>query len=183
MTKENSGNKTDGDNIAENNKKEPPDHKGNIGATSALLDFYSDRATSFASLMVASVFGIVTLAAIIQVIDNNPIIKGISLFPYIAFSYAGYYTWGRFLSWATRADKIERHCVRLPSKSYLEKVEFLRREGSEELTNMNDFLTNEAETPDNLIVRKTRKIVTRKYVFEIGYFAVIVTLAVVTYLG
>ena len=153
-----------------------------VEALSGLLDFYSDRATSFASLMIASIFGVVTLAAIIQTIGNNPIIKGLSLFPYIAFCYAGYYSWKRFISWAIRADKIERHCLRLPNSSYLKKVQF-KREGSEELTNMNDFLIEESASSSSVLVKGTRKIITHKFGFEIGYLAVIVTLAIVAYLG
>ena len=64
-----------------------------VDVLSALLDFYADRASSFASLFVASIFGLVTLSAIIQNYAKGNfwwyMIGGI---PYILFVVSGYFT-------------------------------------------------------------------------------------------
>jgi len=94
-----------------------------VSALSALLDFYSDRATAFASLFVASIFGLVTLSAIIQnYIDGNFYWYIISLFPFIGFAVSGYFTWYRFCFWADMAHKMEYYGIRLPFKSKLKKI-------------------------------------------------------------
>lgn len=66
-----------------------------LTARSAILDFYSDRATSFASFFVASIFGLVTMLAIVQGINregayDNPSYYGflivVSIIVYMAFA-------------------------------------------------------------------------------------------------
>jgi hypothetical protein len=63
----------------------------------ALLDFYSDRATAHASLFVASIFGLVTVLAIVQafILVNPPIERWIvwaSEYLFFIFTYVGYFT-------------------------------------------------------------------------------------------
>jgi len=50
-----------------------------VTGRSALLDFYGDRATSFASLFVASIFGLVATSAVIQAVLFEAT-KGVTFF-------------------------------------------------------------------------------------------------------
>jgi hypothetical protein len=96
--------------------KEETDRIANtLTARSAILDFYSDRATSFASFFVASIFGLVTMLTIVQGINQggaygNPSYYGflivISIVVYIVFAYAGRYIFKRFAHYADIADKL-----------------------------------------------------------------------------
>ena len=63
----------------------------------ALLDFNNSRATSFASLFVASIFGIITLSAIMRSFENSLWLYLFSSLPYFAFVIAAAYTLRRFL--------------------------------------------------------------------------------------
>lgn len=103
-------------------KTEDTNKSEEIGILSGLLDFYSDRATSFASLFVASIFGIVTLAAIIENFGQNYWQYSLSLIPYIGFLVAGYFTWSRFEHYAGIASTIESVCLRLYNHFTLEKL-------------------------------------------------------------
>ena len=74
------------------------DEHGNIDVLVGLLEYNNSRATSFANLLIALIFGTVTLAAIIQSIakgftassyDQIPLIA--TGFVYFLFVMAGYY--------------------------------------------------------------------------------------------
>lgn len=76
-----------------------------------LLDFYSDRAVAHASFLVASIFGLVTLSAIIQQLDFQLMLFPVPLFwlsvlLFFVFSYLGYYALIRFGFYARIADKL-----------------------------------------------------------------------------
>lgn len=108
--------------------------KDSIEVLSALLGFYSGRAVSFASLFVASIFGIVSFLAIIQGIGDNWQLRLVSIFPYVAFSIAGWYTYRKFSFYAEIAHAIEHDGLRMsfaedlrniyyePSKDQLRKI-------------------------------------------------------------
>jgi hypothetical protein len=83
-----------------------------IAARSALLDFYSDRAVAFGGFFLASVFGILTMLAIVQGIkcsDSNLTIVFVSLsfVPYLIFALIGYISLRQFVSYARIANQIE----------------------------------------------------------------------------
>lgn len=81
-----------------------------LSARSALLQFYSQRAVSFASLFVASIFGLITWSAIVRAIDvkgaSYLVFIGLSLIVYIFFAYASRHTFKRFTYYADIASKL-----------------------------------------------------------------------------
>jgi hypothetical protein len=81
----------------------------NSEEVSSLLDFYNNRATSFANLFVASIFGIVTLSAIIDsVIVHDFGRAAFSMVPFWLFVSAGAYTLYRYSFYAGIAEEIKR---------------------------------------------------------------------------
>jgi hypothetical protein len=99
-----------------------------IAARSALLDFYGDRATSFVSLFIASIFGLVTISAIIQTmlfgmvgqetilsqffnnvkLSLNSVIIIVSVFMYVTFVEVALYTYKRYTFYSDLADKLAK---------------------------------------------------------------------------
>jgi hypothetical protein len=88
-----------------------------IAARAALLDFYGDNAVSFASQFVASIFGLITISALIQAISlhltesnsdwSAKIIFLIpSLFLFLSLSYLARYIYGRFTNYASIASNL-----------------------------------------------------------------------------
>jgi hypothetical protein len=74
----------------------PNNDSNKIAARSALLDYYSDKATSFGGFFLASIFGLITMLALIQGIDyRNSSFEcfwiGIILNTILAFVYLAYY--------------------------------------------------------------------------------------------
>lgn len=98
---------------------------------SGLLDFYNTRTTSFISLFVASIFGIVTLSAIIKSIvaefaanpngfNYLPVI--LTVIPYVIFAFAGYYTLKSYSFYADIAEKIKSCGLEIPYYPDLNKI-------------------------------------------------------------
>lgn len=106
-----------------NDTKQLPEADVPVEVLSALLDFYADRASGFASLFVASIFGLVTLSAIIQNYSGNIlywyVVAGV---PYFAFVLSGYYIWDRFRYYAGIAHNIEQYGLRNRYRSEIEKI-------------------------------------------------------------
>ena len=113
---------------------------------SGLLDYYNSRSTSFASLVLASIFGLVTLSAIIQSMltssfpqgatfqfSNNLIPVGLSLILYILFSFAGFYTIKRYSHYAGIADEIKAAGLEQPFFTELVKIKPCTDNGSNSL--------------------------------------------------
>ncbi|HLE75770.1 MAG TPA: hypothetical protein VI864_06985 [Candidatus Bathyarchaeia archaeon] len=147
---------------------------------SALLDFYSDRASGFASLFVASIFGLVTLSAIIQNYAGGNfwwyIIGG---FPYIFFVVSGYFTWIRFSYWATMADNIEGDGLFTPYKSQIEKIKScFKKKGKDQETNLYDYLRNEGEKQNK---HPIKRLLSWGPSFPILYFVLILCLTIIVY--
>lgn len=102
--------------VEEKKKKLPYDDDDLfLTRVSALLDFFSDKAVAHASFFVASIFGVVTLLALIQGFQRGHIItlliwtghiSSISTIPFFAVSYAGYYALNRFGYFADLSDKL-----------------------------------------------------------------------------
>lgn len=80
----------------------------NSEEVSSLLEFYNSRATSFANLFVASVFGIVTLSAIVVSLSIGEFWRSIfSMIPFWLFVIAGAYTLYRYYFYAGIAEGIK----------------------------------------------------------------------------
>lgn len=98
--------------MSEEEKKKPNDDRMTdvLTARAALLDFYSDRAVAHASFLVASIFGLVTLMAIVQLMINHALnlLIYISLIPFVVFSYLGFHSLRRFGKYASVADKLQQ---------------------------------------------------------------------------
>jgi hypothetical protein len=101
-----------------------------LSAKAALLDFYGNRAVSFASLFIASIFGLVTMVALFQAIGASGFSSGepirwslnfmallVSGLAYVAFSYAAYYTFSMFSNYASVADVLVRESLHQAAKS------------------------------------------------------------------
>jgi len=143
-----------------------------LTARAAILDFYSDRAGSFTSFFVASIFGLVTLLAIVQgthreVAHNNPLYYGvlivISIVIYIAFAYAGRHTFERFAHYADIADKlvmypiadkVENETIQksLMDIAELEKLKFETQ--LECTTNLRKYILRKSKIQDRLFEKK-----------------------------
>lgn len=120
----------------ENRKDEKIDRDTELPTASigALLDFYSDRAVAHASFFVASIFGLITLLAVIAQLNNN--LKWFSIplswwsIPlFLVFSYVGYYTLARF---GFHADIAQKFSELVPFneatlESYIKKQEELQK--------------------------------------------------------
>lgn len=82
-----------------------------VEALVGLLDFYSDRAEAQASFLVACIFGIFTLLAIVQSINSiqDKMIQHaliiLSIFPYVMLSSIGFHCLRRFSVYAATAEK------------------------------------------------------------------------------
>lgn len=105
--------------MAKRDKKVEDEFANTLMARSALLDFYGDRAVAFASLFVASVFGIVTTLAIILSIPRidaypylHPFLIALSNIVFLSFAYTGYYTFKKFALYADIAHRIQDTSLR-----------------------------------------------------------------------
>lgn len=81
-----------------------------LTAQAALLDFHSDRAVAHASFLIASVFGLLTLLAVAQSLKYPFVV--VSLIPFSAFSYLGFWTLQRFTDYASVADALQGNIER-----------------------------------------------------------------------
>jgi hypothetical protein len=83
------------------------DNEKEIAKTTAILDFYSNRAVAHASFFLASIFGLVAFSAIVHELGaNNYILFWSSTAVFFGFSYMGYYTITRFGFYAGLASAI-----------------------------------------------------------------------------
>ena len=174
-------------------EKETDETANILTARSAILDFYSDRATSFASFFVASMFGLVTMLAIVQWIDRGVaydipgyygLLISISIGIYVLFAKAGHYVFSRFVHYANIADKL----IFEPSKkgsntirrslldiAELEKLEFCTEfEGQ---TNLREYLKKRTGQQEKRTVKKALK-----NAFDFIYFILVVFLGTLVFL-
>jgi hypothetical protein len=96
-----------------------------------LLDYYNSRAVSFASLLVASIFGLVTLSAIIQITFGNATLEISLLIPlimslllYLLFSVAGLYMLKSYSYYTALADKVKVQGLETPYFKDLKNITF-----------------------------------------------------------
>lgn len=134
-------------------KKAKDETANMLTARSALLDFYSDRAVAFASFFLASIFGLVTVLAIVQGIEDSVFLISISLFLFWAFAYAGYYTFQRFRFYADIASKLQAGKGGLKKTARLDKLKFAIETGGKKTktTNLADYLKKKVEEQEQML--------------------------------
>jgi hypothetical protein len=147
----------------------------NSEEVSSLLDFYNNRATSFANLFVASIFGIVTLSAIVvSVIDGNFGRAIFSMLPFWFFVIAGAYTYYRYSFYAGIAEEIKGqgfcYCNVQTFKSNSTTDKHLRNMG------LTGFIEREKHSKTASLKKRVAKIP-----FTLIYVLAIVTLFVFVY--
>jgi hypothetical protein len=156
----------------------------NIDVLAGLLDYYNSRATSFANLLIAVIFGTVTLAAIIQSIakgfeassyDQIPLIA--IGFVYFLFVGAGYYTFKTYAFYAGKADKLKTLGLEEPYVEELSKLPCIDQKG--------DKYSNVSEVFREIDKKQSRSVfkefLQKSYRFEIAYLGSLLTLAVIVY--
>jgi hypothetical protein len=84
----------------------PDTEKDQSSIIGDLLAHYSSRAVAHASFFIASIFGLVTLSAIIQQLSENVLFLILSMLLFFAFSYVGYFTMSRFGYYADLAERL-----------------------------------------------------------------------------
>lgn len=158
------------------------DEHGNIDVLVGLLEYNNSRATSFANLLIALIFGTVTLAAIIQSIakgftassyDQIPLIA--TGFVYFLFVMAGYYAFKRYSSYAGIADTIKTFGLQ---NSYTQELRRLPCNVQKRESNLFDFFTKTDAEQGNSLLKRLLK---RSHSFEIAYVGALLTLAVIVY--
>jgi hypothetical protein len=79
-------------------------------ARSSLLQFYGQRTVSFASLFVASIFGLITWLGIVQRIEGEGtsylIFMFLSSIVYVALAYVSWHTFRRYVYYADLTSKL-----------------------------------------------------------------------------
>jgi hypothetical protein len=137
-------------------EKQTETTNGDLLATrfDALLDFYSDRAVAHASFLVASIFGLVTMLAIVQQLDENNIaIIWLSSVVFFGISYMGYFALIRFGFYADVAQKLTKG---LNEKETLKQVKLVLK--NQVKTNLFDYerkqgnLLNELLLPRKILI-------------------------------
>jgi hypothetical protein len=154
----------------------------NIAILSSLLGFYGSKAASFINLFLATLFGIVTLSAIIQFIDElEPTIISLALF--IFFSIIGIYTFEKYSYYGLNAEKIKRNFLEKPNFDGLNYVMFYDY-ASERFVGYSDYyhpIRNSEEEKIPLLKKAQTKISEGKWYFRIIYLSFLVGLAIVIY--
>ncbi len=138
------------------------DMSNTLTARSALLDFYGDRAVSFASLFVASIFGLVTVLAIAQAINYlspigwlRPVFLFIfSIFPYGVFAFVGYYNFKRFKFYADIAEKIGTESVWVHAK--FDKVPYERMIKGKTIHFLSEYIKDRSDEQKQAFLKKRR---------------------------
>ena len=167
-----------------------PGTSNKISARSALLDYYSDRAVSFSGFFLASIFGLLTMMALVQGIECNDVtIQSVflilSVFPVFTFAYMGWYVMKRFSYYVEIANKIEigdmtkeGNGLRFSAALDEIKCDISNDQGKSEKKDVLQLIEGNA-TKQNKLVGK--KIITSRWFREI-YWILIIILALITYL-
>ncbi len=146
----------------------------NVAIFSAFLEFYGNRATSFVNLFVASIFGIVTLSAIIQFLNAGvPVL--LSIIPYTIFSLAGYYTLERYFYYGNLAESVKSGCLENPNYYNLNNIS-LYDNSTKDSYDFSEYLKRNANKKSFL-----KKVLDTTRVFAIVYFFTLLLLAIVVY--
>ena len=92
-----------------------------VDAEGALLDFFSDRAVAHAGFFLASIFGLVSLAALVWQLshDGDLFWAALSLIPYQTFAFLGFWSLRRFGGYASMA-----HVLQSKLAEHLRDVDF-----------------------------------------------------------
>ena len=141
-----------------------------LDVESALLDFYSDRAVAHASFLLASIFGLVTLLAIVQqmISQTSTILICFSLFPFGILAYLGYHTLRRFGAFASNAEELKEQLRKCAPKHVKESLQKRIEETDEQLIIK--------QIPKKLRFKKPGSL------YYLAYWLLIVSLSCVVYL-
>ena len=168
---------------------------------SASLDFFGSRATSFASLFVASIFGIVTLSAIIQGLNSESLIDllilHLSMIPFAFFAVAGWYTLQKYFHYGDIAERIRYWGLTFPYYKDLREIKEIKYTTTNGIvtskTNdlVNCLLVTEKEkgtkkekqkvNVSNLIITSIKQVLSAKSSFSILYFLLLFLIYIVVY--
>lgn len=152
-----------------------------------LLDFYNSRAVSFVSMFIASLFGIVTLSAIIQYhLTSFQIIEFWNYFPlaasgilYMAFAFIGYHTLSSFFFYSGIADKIRWVGLLRPYYKEFNKNSDFKAEGEiYKIVGLADLIVGTERERSN---STSKRILKRTNVFTIFYMVSMILLAIIVY--
>jgi hypothetical protein len=156
----------------------------NIDVLVGLLDYYNSRATSFANLVIAVIFGTVTLAAIIQLIANGFEASSYEQIPllvigllYGVFVWAGYYTFKTYTFYAGKADKLKTLGLEEPYVEDLSKLTYPDQKGNKYSNVPESF----REIDNKQSHSAFKEFLQKSYYFETAYFGSLLTLAVIVY--
>lgn len=141
-----------------------------------LLEHYSSRAVAHASFFIASIFGIVTLSAIIQQLSGSMFLF-LSMLLFFGFSYVGYFTMARFGYYADLAERL--------ASWGLNQQEIMRKipQDHESTKNLRDYFDSQTERQKQyLLVRRILLVRPWSDVFLVfGYWLGVFLLGLITY--
>ncbi|MCW4025570.1 MAG: hypothetical protein NWF01_11140 [Candidatus Bathyarchaeota archaeon] len=164
-----------------------------INLFTSLLDFYGNKAASFANLFLVSIFGIVTLSAIIRTTSGIP--TAISIIPFLIFSILGLYTLNKYTSYGNRATAIkgeyidEQHYDSLNNlifydskeKKYKGYSDFFNNQKGTAITDKKKHSYRKVLYANSSLKKLYERFFERNGYFIIWYVAILVTLAFVVY--
>jgi len=121
-----------------------------MAARAALLDLYGDRATSFVSLFLASIFGLVTISAIVQTmlfsmveqvssqtwylqLSPNFFFIAVSMILFVVFVVVALYTYNRYTFYSDLSDKLTRSEMRSQAELDSLSVSLAKKDCDEKL--------------------------------------------------
>ncbi|MCW4005682.1 MAG: EVE domain-containing protein [Candidatus Bathyarchaeota archaeon] len=166
----------------------PTGWKANPDLLCGILDYYNSRATSFVSLLMASVFGLVTLSAIIQSLHSifgasltlfEQLILILAVLLYLLFALAGYYTLNSYAHYTGIADKVKQFGIDKPYYVDLKRIVNIESSRTkEENLAISDYISKRDTQRGNAVIKKIMK---RSAVFPISYMVTISLLAIIAF--
>jgi hypothetical protein len=169
--------------LTKRDEKVEDEFANTLTARSALLDFYGDRAVTFASLFVASVFGTVTTLAIILSIPRidaypylHPVLIVLSNIVFLPFAFTGYYTFKKFALYADIAQGIQDRSLRQFTR--LESVPLNARADGKEDVSLLDYIVKKLVEEKNW---RWKKLIAKRG-FGLPYWILILVLWLVVYI-
>ncbi len=163
-----------------------PSDNVKVGATAGLLDFYSDRAVAHASFLLACVFGLFTLLAIVQGVNNlgmnDLVLIVVSMAPYGTIVVIGFHCLRRFSFYASMSEELRRILM-----EYVKTVKVsaqTREKGKrKEFTNLEEYEKKYLKKRFAGVLNKFKESKYRKYFEAFAVFLVFILPAIVVYLS
>ncbi len=156
--------------------------------SNGILSYYNGRATSFSSLFLASIFGLLTLAAILQsvfsqpnfTLMNNWVVLLLSSFLYFFFIIVGYYTLNTYFHYTGIADRIKNFALDIPYLKELEKVWAVGEKDNRYYeTNLSQVIMDKERHYSNSLLKKY--ILRHAALFIGGYIIALLALSLLIY--